>query len=819
MHQVGIHITALSAAVMAAVAVCSCSIDEDRLHNDTVIVNGREIPSSVFEPGTAVVLLSEELASSLELETDRSGLFKSSGVKSVDDAAASLGVTEIRPLFHCDDKYAPRKRKMGMHLWYIIEFDEKTSLTRASEELWDLKGVQNVEFTRMVTRPDYTVREVSPSSTASGDKGKAPSDIFNDPQLSRQWHYYNDGSTYNSVRGADINVLPAWESGAVGNRYAPNGTEVIVAVVDGGVDYMHEDLADNIWTGPGGIHGHNFVNGSTNVTADDHGTHVAGTVAAVNNNGIGVAGVAGGDYAAGIPGVRIMSCQIFQGESGSTDAAIASVFEWSADNGAVISQNSWSYDVSQGIPMTDTPQYMKTAIDYFTTYAGMNEDGTQQTGPMAGGLVIFAAGNDERPSGYPGSYETCLAVSAIAADYTHAYYTNYGSWVDVCAPGGDAYDGPMVLSTLPNNSYGEMQGTSMACPHVSGLAALLVSACGGDGFTSSRLRMMIETSARDISEYGISPQYMGNGLVDALAALGKMRTIAPDPVDDLEITARLNNIDYTFSVPADEDDGTPTTAKVYYSTEEFDITDSLGVEELPSATVSIKGMEVGAVVRGSISGLELNTTYYVSVATLDAMGNRSELAPILSATTDVNEYPQKYGDPDDVVLNFGGQTEDRAEIDMTEYVYDPDGDVLSYRTVFSAQNIVDVAFNGDILVLSPKAMGQTTVTITASDVLMQSVSISFDVLVRDGNRTADFYPNPVTDVLNIRTGESVTDASVTVRSAGGASLLTKEFSSITPFSPAQIDMSTLSGGMYSVVVEYTAEDGSTDSITTNIAKL
>lgn len=904
MHKKTLKSTAFLIPVLVCAGICSCSIDEDRLRSsDTVTVGGREVPSSVFEPGAAVVQLTEDLLSQLDLQTDSSGQSVTTGVKSVDNAFASLGVTSMRPLFDCNDRFAPRKRKMGMHLWYVLEFDKSTALTRVSEDLSSIDGVQTVEFTRQIHRPEYTIREVE--VPAPGTATQSAITVFNDPMLGQQWHYYNDGHLPKSNSGADINVLPAWERGFVGNE------EVIVAVVDGGVDYTHADLADNMWVGPDGhSFGFNFVRNTSEVTADDHGTHVAGTVAAVNNNGIGVAGVAGGDAAAGIKGVRIMSCQIFEGEYGASDPQMAKVYEWSADNGAVISQNSWGYDQKKN-QISDTPQFLKAAIDYFIEMAGMDETGTYQVGPMAGGLVVFAAGNDEKPTGYPGSYEPTLAVSAIAADYSYAYYTNYGSWVDICAPGGDVYDGPQVLSTLPGNRYGEMQGTSMACPHVSGVAALLLSAAGGSGFTSAQLRDMLENSARDISAY-LPKDYMGHGLVDVGAALSMLSTVAPEPVDDFEVSSRSNFIDFNFTVPLDEDNGTPGTAIVFYSTEQFDIEDAEALRDIPQYSFSISGKKEGDPIEGSISGLDFETMYYVSVATEDFARNRSALSPLLTVTTGVNSSPvfipdtpvdttlkqpgtmtmdfhvedpdghtiiptvegasgvsatlvdpntirvlissqaigegtheisivasdgydravriinlevegntapEKTGDPEDVIIGLGGSSSS-IEIDLKEYISDPDGDVLTYRTSFSVNGIVSATVNSSgIMTITPQSQGVTELTVTALDPLYESVSVTFSVLVRDGTRPADFYPNPVVDVLNIRTGENASDAEVSVRSASGSEVLSEEFGNLTPFEPAALDMSSLTGGIYTVVLKYTTEDGTTQTITNEIAKL
>ena len=136
---------------------------------------------------------------------------------------------------------------------------------------------------------------------------------------------------------------------------------------------------------------------------------------------------------------------------------------------------------------------------------------------MKGGIVIFAAGNeDDDYLAYPASYQKVLSVASIAPDYVKAWYSNYADWVDVTAPGGTQglgykyTDKCMVLSTLPNNGYGYMQGTSMACPHVSGIAALVVSKKGGPGFTPDALRKMLVEGVKDIDSY--NPVYQGKML-------------------------------------------------------------------------------------------------------------------------------------------------------------------------------------------------------------------------------------------------------------------------------------------------------------------
>lgn len=885
----------------------SCTIDESRMRTDVVEVEGREIPESCFQPGKARILLTDELVADLSLETDPVTELPYTKVQAVNNIFTSLGITRMERTFPYAGKFEERTRKAGLHLWYDVYFDEKSTLTRAQNELSSIDGVRMVEFCPKVVLVGGNVIE----STVSSDVPVAnpqSAGQFDDPYLQKQWHYYNDGSTAGTVAGADINVLPIWERGIVGNRYTQDGREVIVAVVDGGVDFNHEDLADNMWVNPNMpdpdmSHGYNFVSSSYTVTGEDHGTHVAGTISAVNNNSKGVCGVAGGDKAQGVPGVRIMSCQIFEGDEGADGAR---AIKWAADNGAVICQNSWGYDYKQNPTLDYTPQTMKDAIDYFIREAGYDENGVQ-TGPMAGGVVIFAAGNDSRDIGYPAEYPSCIAVSAIGANYLPASYTNYGDWVDVSAPGGDGNN--LVYSTITNNRYGAMSGTSMACPHVSGMAALLVSYYGGDGFTAERLRDMIENSVRDISQYTGSLA-MGKGLIDVENSFSMASTVPPEPVEDLSVTAHSNFIDYSFSVPKDPDDVVPTRAYVYYSTSSFDVTDKDALSSVSSETVNLNGVKVGDEISGTLSGLEFNSDYYVSVSTADYAGNVSDLCPAIHVVTGSNTPPvfvpdedidtiiklpnileldvqvadedghaitptlsddsyasvrmlndnvvrvtipsQKAGEgshsltlsitdgydqasieirfevtpntlpetiknPDNVSVNLGEGGS--VDLNMKDYFVDEDGDALRYTVEYGVNGIVKGTFNGDILSIVAVSMGETDVTVTAYDSMNETASVSFSVLVRDADLDADFYPNPVADILNIRTGEAAKDAVVEIFSASGVSKLKTEFESINVFNPVQVDMSGLSAGMYRLNMTYTAADGKSKSITANIAKL
>ena len=295
--------------------------------------------------GSLIVKFGEEAVSGLEQYAlnaagTRSALTRS-GIASVDEILTDLHVTSLERVFPEAGEHEARTRAAGLHRWYVLRFAAEEDLDKAAERLAGVAEISKVQFrTRLYRASDC---KTYPFHATAGDRTRAlVTADFNDPNLFWQWHYINNADqavATTSVAGADIHVADAW-------KLTAGNPEVIVAIVDEGVKYTHPDLAANMWTNPNpspeynsqDIHGWNFAADgpiSWGQKGDSgHGTHVAGTVAAVNNNGIGVCGVAGGTGNG--DGVRLMSCQIFSGDQ-TGDALVSSrAIKYAADHGASI---------------------------------------------------------------------------------------------------------------------------------------------------------------------------------------------------------------------------------------------------------------------------------------------------------------------------------------------------------------------------------------------------------------------------------------------------------------------------------------------------
>lgn len=367
-------------------------------------------------------------------------------------AAATTGrVSRIHPLFPIDPRFEKRMRRAGLDRWYVVEFDQQADLQQMATALSRTDAVTRVEPVYTPMQPKVEPRYADADAAKPRTRATANPLGFDDPELPRQWNLYNDGTVEESVAGADVNLAAA-------HQYTTGKPNVIVAVTDFGVVTEHPDLKGSMWTNeaelngkPGvdddgngfvdDIHGYNFVMEDGQTVPGGHGTHVAGIIAARNNNGEGVSSIAGGD---GSPdsGVRLMTLQFFRNdalETGGYNPDVPATFVYAANNGAVISQNSWGDDYPGNGYMTDA---LKAGIDYFIEYAGCDADGNQRAdSPMKGGVVVFAAGNDGdrlTPGAgyvqYPAYYEPVVAVTAMGPDWKRAFYSNFGTWADIPSP-------------------------------------------------------------------------------------------------------------------------------------------------------------------------------------------------------------------------------------------------------------------------------------------------------------------------------------------------------------------------------------------------
>ena len=629
-----------------------------------------ETPVQTIVPGQAIVQFDDSMIELIESDLETGNVVtRSSELNSIKDA---LGIESMTRVFPHGGEFEPRRRAAGLHKWYRVVYSSDIPVTKATSDLEKINGIESVE----------PVRNIRSTST------------FDDPRLKYQWHYYNDGTLDASHKvGADVNVVPVWENYTTGNP------DVIVAVVDGGVDIAHEDLKDNC------LKGKSFIRELPNVVPHDHGTHVAGTIAAVNNNGMGVSGIAGGDAAAKQPGVKILPCQILGIDPNDPNLEVsgdgAEAIVWAADNGAVISQNSWGYmyasaeDAAAASKKGIKGTALGKAIDYFIANAGKDSNGNQ-VGPMAGGIVIFAAGNSAYQNDPIGEYEPVLSVGAISPDYTRTYYSNYGNWVDICAPGGSVdYGSGMIVSTVPNNSYGNMQGTSMACPHVSGVAALVVSHHGGKGFTSAMLR---EKLIKGANASVMSKNANIGPLVDALGAITYGGKTPPVAVNNAEAVALSNSVHLQWDVTTDPDDNKAWGYRIVVSKNK-DFFATSKPASLPEGTVYADVLtgsaKVGEQLSGSIADLDFDEDYFVAVAAFDYRRNYSGYSPVYHVKTEGNNPPE-------ITTSYDGDFKVKShEVLMLDYIIaDPDGHKVKVEFTNGSEADGLIAFGEDTFVFT-----------------------------------------------------------------------------------------------------------------------
>ena len=785
-----------------------------------------QIPQETYAPDDEGVLKGwvriklRDDAQALRVGTFTRGAMES-GDPELDRIAASLGATEVRRVFHEGGRFAERRRKFGLHLWYDVKFDDTLPVSRAQAELGSLSAVAHVQ-------PVYTIRMFDAGNTlpeeavyvpAQRRAERAGAGPFDDPGLPKQWHYNNDGSGTKWVEGSDINLFEAWEVTA-------GDPSVIVAVTDHGVEYDHPDLAGNMWVNeaelngtPGvdddnngyvdDIYGWNVILDSGTINPGTHGTHVAGTVAAVNNNGIGVCGVAGGTGNG--DGARIMSLAIFDSTSANA-GSYPDAYAYAADNGAVISQNSWGY--TSGVAM---PQDVSDALDYFIANAGVDENGNQ-TGPMKGGLLVFAAGNEGTPSArMPAADPRTLCVTAMCSDYTRPNYANYSDDVDIFAPGGadgndrNYSDADRVYSTDLDGGYSYKWGTSMACPHVSGIAALVIAhyGVGHPGFTVEECREILLRSYRSVSEY-VEPKYdgkLGVGLADAGMIFLEDAGTAPGTVSAPAARAMGRELELAWTVPADGNGLPVAEFRLTYTGRGIGKTEGKAPDT--SGEVVLRNYTAVAETATYIWTGQYNTEYRFEVSGIDRFGHESEKVSFSHSTGDYeNGKPRTQQDFAPVEFENVGEAY-ALSFDLSEYFTDPnfgDGDMLSYSLINRNEDIVDAAVQEGRLVLLPVGKGTGRVTVTATDLDGEGVQSVLTVTVLNGPEPAApaeglrLSPNPAGDELGIAAGVRDAEVEVPVYDAAARRVIAGTVA-LDSRGYGTLNVSALAPGTYTLVLE------------------
>jgi len=568
---------------IAAVAFAQCTKDitnelyvgESQDASATKIIN----TSRSAVAGSLIVKFNEAGVQAFENGTRSAGVTRSN-IEPLNRLLLDIDAISIERVFPIDEKHEADARKAGLHQWYIVHFDENHSLDNVARSLAKIGEVQTVQFNSQLPyiepiKSGNTPQQLNQQTTRSTTMP------FNDTYADQQWDLHNTGNrafnTY-AVAGMDINALEAW-------KYTTGDPSVVVAVIDQGVDYTHEDLAANMWVNEDeipdngidddkngyidDIHGVNFVelenkNGKQygpitwdkyypntsndknhNYGDSGHGTHIAGTIAAVSNNGVGICGIAGGD---GTPnsGAKIMSAQIFSGRNrlNATADVVSKAFHYAANNGAVLANNSWGMS-----PSSSQNDSWFTQLGGGIEYQAIKYFKEKSNHPnIEGGIVIYAAGNDGTAKvSYPGAYRDFIAVTSLGINGYPAHYTNYGPGANIAAPGGDQRKGwnAGILSTLTpeiyeiKDKYYHMQGTSMACPHATGVAALGIAYAKkiGKHLTADEFDTKFLLSVNEIDNYLSSNndyenyiRMMGTGRIDAFRMLMNIEGITCIPV-------------------------------------------------------------------------------------------------------------------------------------------------------------------------------------------------------------------------------------------------------------------------------------------------
>lgn len=478
--------------------------------------------------------------------------------------------------------------------------------------------------------------------------------VPNDPYYRYQWHLYNP------VYGG-IQMEKAWD--------ISTGAGVTVAVVDTGIR-KGTDLVNTCF-----VPGYDYVNNDADPIDDNgHGTHVAGTVAQSTNNGVGVVGVAFNSC--------LMPVKVLGATGSGTYANVALGIRYAADNGAKVINLSLGGTAS-GITLSDAVAY---------AYG-------------KGATVVAACGNSNVSSClYPAAYDAyVIAVGATQYDETKAPYSSYGSSLDIVAPGGntavdqngDGYGDGVLQQTFKiagrtiTWGYYFFQGTSMAAPHVSGVAALLLAK--GNATTPDEVRAALQETAEEKGTAGWDEIY-GRGLVNAAAAL----TYIPGPVDNppaVSITSPVNGatVSGLVTIGADATDDVGIVQVDFY----------VGAVLIGTAITSPYSLSWDSAIVGdgtyTLTATAIDTASQTASDSISVLVDNYNDLPVANAGLDRSAYVGQ-------IVNFDGSGS-----------YDPNGSIVSYSWDFDVSDGIQEDAVGVTATTTYSATGNYTVTLTVTD--------------------------------------------------------------------------------------------------------
>ena len=529
------------------------------------------------------------------------------------------------------------------------------------------------------------------------------------------------GSQWGMVK---VQAPQAWE-------VTTGSSSINIAILDTGVDLDHPDLANKV------ISSIDFSHSGTVDDVHGHGTHVAGIAAAMTNNGIGVAGLG---YTATIMNVKVL------GDTGAGAYSwIVSGIIWAVDNGAEV--------INMSLGGSSPSSTLEDAINYAWS---------------KGVVVVAAAGNYGNTAPlYPAYYTNCIAVAATDSLDRLAGWSNYGDWVDVAAPGVGIY------ATLKNNGYGYKSGTSMASPHVAGLAALVfttLSDTNGDGKFNDEVRSRIEASCDDISISGI-----GSGRINAARAVDSV------PVPPGAITGQVTDAEDGSAISGAQvsdgirtsltdaagmyviDDVSPGSYQVTAGREGYE-TSSLTVNVLSGSTtlanLSLNEVILPGSTTGSVTDAEDGSpvagaavTDGTRTAATDASGEYT-IADVPAGSYEVTASKEGYHSSSLTVNVLSGSTT-LANLSLTEVIL-PGSITGSVTDAEDGSPIVGAAVTDGTRMTTTDASGKYTIAdvppgsyeVTASKEGYVSVTLTATV-VSSGTAVMNFSLNPKPAPINI----------------------------------------------------------------------